>query len=163
MSGLDRLHAPKLTHNILLMVWTSTLICWSSPTEFQLSGTIYVDCTFFRLCWKQLSNSCAKKYWRVVFWNNVLFLLSLSQLSDSFLLNLSYMLIFAFNFSFPFWEPYLEYTFFSQLQRYFGFPVFPVIYSAHDQDCYSSQIDRKYHAWSSSQKLQLSLSGLPRL
>lgn len=34
----------------------------------------------------------------------------------------------------------------------------PVIYSAHDQVCYSGQIDRKYHSWSSSQSLQLSLS-----
>lgn len=41
------------------------------------------------------------------------------------------------------------------------FPFFPVIYSAHDQDCCSGQIDRKYRARSSSQKLQLSLSGLP--
>lgn len=82
VSRLDRLHAPKLIPNIILMVWTSTLIHWSLPTEFQLSGTIYVDSIFFSSALKAIGQVLCKNYWRVVFWNHTLFLLNLSQMSN---------------------------------------------------------------------------------
>lgn len=89
VSRLDRLHAPKLLHNILLMVWKSTLTCWLWSSKVQLSGTVYVDSIlFFCMCWKQLRNFMYKElHWKVVFWNDALFLLNLSQLPNSFLLN----------------------------------------------------------------------------
>lgn len=71
VSRLDRLHAPKLIPDILLMLWISTLIHWSSPSEFQLSGPVSVDSIFFSsalktteqvLCKKLLKSSILKSY-----------------------------------------------------------------------------------------------------
>ena len=85
VSGLDRLHGPKLIHNSLLMVWKSTSTCWSSSSKFQLSGTIYFDSIFFFLHALKATEDFLHKelHWKVVaFWNHALFLLNLSQLPN---------------------------------------------------------------------------------
>lgn len=83
VSRIDRLHTPKLIHNILLMVWKSTSTCWSSSSEFQFSGTTSGDSIFFFFALKSIEEFlCKELHWKVVFRNHALFLLNLSQLRN---------------------------------------------------------------------------------